>query len=672
MKKRFLQEIKTSESTMEAFGGYDHRLRIAEGCLFDEQNLTSRHYPVLSTRPTRARLGEIPGLQGFLAKEHLAWVANGQLYYNGQAVEQKEPGDGTDPTACEPFLLSEGEKTMLSMGAKIVIYPDNMSYNTATGEWDHLFVAFDGDATVYPYYDDEIVAAAVQRYDTLPDGKPIEPYTEWDYSEGIETQVGGGWAVASYAPKVGDVVYAGIGDDIKISSPTEDEDTSIVWGENPGAKNHDIFYRYSADGEFVAVPTSKILARITTGSHTQWEQYKAEFEAVEGRFRIFSGLAERVIAGTVVSVTSGRGDGYNADYYVDILLEVSEPFDLRELVDEVWKIEHPRKPILDFVVESGNRLWGCRYGEAMNGERVNEIYASTLGDPAGWNIFENTAADSYVAQLGSDGPFTGAICYSGGIYFFKENGFHRVVGTKPSNYQVSFFNCHGVERGSEKSLILHGDALYYKGVDGIYCYDGSIPYKISDVLGEERYRNAVAGVLGSYIYFEMEDDTGARRIFVYDTARKLWHVEEALDVRHFIPAFGNLVYITDSAIGLMSASSIDEEFTAVFGGIEEEAPFPWFCEFGDFGLSDPDAKYVSKLRLRMTAERGARIQIEVMCDSDGSWKTVSVMTARDKQSLCLPVVTPRCDHFRLRLSGEGGFRLWTLTKEIESTNEVRA
>ena len=125
-------------------------------------------------------------------------------------------------------------------------------------------------------------------------------------------------------------------------------------------------------------------------------------------------------------------------------------------------------------------------------------------------------------------------------------------------------------------------------------------------------------------------------------------------------------------ISTLSASSIDEEFTAVFGGIEEEAPFPWFCEFGDFGLSDPDAKYVSKLRLRMTAERGARIQIEVMCDSDGSWKTVSVMTARDKQSLCLPVVTPRCDHFRLRLSGEGGFRLWTLTKEIESTNEVRA
>ena len=44
-------------------------------------------------------------------------------------------------------------------------------------------------------------------------------------------------------------------------------------------------------------------------------------------------------------------------------------------------------PRMDYVVSCGNRLWGCRYGEANNGEFVNEIYASALGDPGRWNLY---------------------------------------------------------------------------------------------------------------------------------------------------------------------------------------------------------------------------------------------------------------------------------------------
>ena len=36
-------------------------------------------------------------------------------------------------------------------------------------------------------------------------------------------------------------------------------------------------------------------------------------------------------------------------------------------------------PNMDFVIESENRLWGCRYGIANNGEVVNEIFAK-MGD----------------------------------------------------------------------------------------------------------------------------------------------------------------------------------------------------------------------------------------------------------------------------------------------------
>ena len=45
-------------------------------------------------------------------------------------------------------------------------------------------------------------------------------------------------------------------------------------------------------------------------------------------------------------------------------------------------------PAMDYVIECGNRLWGCRYGQNNNGEFVNEIYASALGDFKTWYKFE--------------------------------------------------------------------------------------------------------------------------------------------------------------------------------------------------------------------------------------------------------------------------------------------
>ncbi|MDY4221628.1 MAG: hypothetical protein SOX71_03880, partial [Candidatus Faecousia sp.] len=47
-----------------------------------------------------------------------------------------------------------------------------------------------------------------------------------------------------------------------------------------------------------------------------------------------------------------------------------------------------RLPIMDFVIECENRLWGCRYGPNSQGEIVNEIYASKLGDFKNWYCFQ--------------------------------------------------------------------------------------------------------------------------------------------------------------------------------------------------------------------------------------------------------------------------------------------
>ena len=106
----------------------------------------------------------------------------------------------------------------------------------------------------------------------------------------------------------------------------------------------------------------------------------------------------------------------------------------------------------DYVVESQNRLWACRYGEDDQGKKINRIYASALGDFKNWSEFNGVDDDPYFVNLGSDGEFTGAINYNGYPIFFKENCIHKVYGNYPSSYQISTENSVGVQKGSAKAL----------------------------------------------------------------------------------------------------------------------------------------------------------------------------------------------------------------------------
>lgn len=638
MKVTFLKEIPTTRGTMETFGGYDHRTRIAEGNFFDECNLSDRDYPVMATRRERVRLADIEGLQGVLVKDSVAWVASNKLYYDGEEVPE--------------LTVSNGEKQLISMGTYIIIYPDMLLYNVVTKECEQLLATntISGMEITTPgnliktFAEDAEASLSAKRYSSLPDGYPMTEDGEQD---------------GNYTPTEGSLAY--------YSKYSNSQRTYYEYINGRFLPAYNCFVIRFDFGKDVGYTTDD-----EGNEYEEWylsskQEKEIEYlQTLENAMVLWKGLEEKLTCPILkIDYTPGE-ESDRVSVYVNPKRSITEE-DASQ-----WSYAYRSYPILDGLFENGNRLWGWRRGEAMNGEFVNEIYATALGDPRAWDTFDGIASDSFAATVGSDGPFTGAAYFSGCMYFFKETCFHRVMGNKPANYQITTFSCHGVEEGSERSLVVVGDAMYYKGVDGIYCYDGSVPYKISDAFGDKKYKNAVGGVLGDRIFFDMEDDTGARSVFVYDTAKKLWHVEDSIGAKQFVPAYGNLIAMTEGGLVLVSDEVVDDTLTRLFGqSMAREGAFSWFGEFGDFGLSDPDAKYVSKLLLRMTVDEGARMTVEVMCDSDGSWRTAAVVSAKNKKSWCLPVVTPRCDHFRLRLSGVGGFKLWTLTREIESTNEVR-
>lgn len=320
-----------------------------------------------------------------------------------------------------------------------------------------------------------------------------------------------------------------------------------------------------------------------------------------------------------------------------------------------------KMPAMDFVIENDNRLWGCRYGLNNDGEVVNELYSCKLGDFRNWNVFMGISTDSYVVSLGSDGQFTGAITHAGYPLFFKENCLHKVYGQIPANFQVQTTVCRGVQKGCDRSLAIVNEILYYKARHAVCAYDGSLPTEASAVLGEERYEQAVAAAHGNKYYISMKKtDTGERSLFVYDTAKGMWHIEDDLPARLFCSCRDELYCATE-----------DNRIIAMLGSGEGyEEPVPWMFETGILGASLPDKKYLVKLNIRLVLEPGSSLNILAQYDSVGPWVNLGFITGTDLRSFTIPVKPRRCDHLRLRVEGEGKGMVFSITKTYSHGSDV--
>ena len=322
------------------------------------------------------------------------------------------------------------------------------------------------------------------------------------------------------------------------------------------------------------------------------------------------------------------------------------------------KVER-KMPELDFITESENRLWGCRYGVANNGEVVNEIYASKLGDFKNWSCYMGLATDSYTASCGTDGQFTGAITHMGYPLFFKENCVHKVYGNYPANFQIQTTACRGVQKGCERSLAIVNEVLYYKARNGICAYDGSLPTEASYALGNEAYSEAVGGGHGNKYYVTMKDVTGNWNLFVYDTAKGMWHKEDDLHAESFCSCRNELYAISNGDIITMLGSGDDYE-----GDLE------WMVQTGEIGISSPDMKYISRLTVRMSMDIGSEVRFYAQYDFSEAWEELFTLRSDNLRSFSLPIRPKRCDHMKIRIEGVGMAKIYSITKTIEQGSEL--
>ena len=574
MKLPALKELYTSREMVDVFKGYNHNLRIGEGEFYDMKNLTSDNYPILSPRPKRGIYATPNKPLGMVAKDSLCYVDGGDFIINEYRV---------------PMELDDNPKTLISMGAYVIIMPDKKYINTENHSDKGNIEASVKTTTTVTYELCKMDGAGYENVVTQA-SPPAEP-------KNMDL-----WIDTSETPH-----------QLKQYSTT-----TAMW--SPIATT---YIKISAIG--IGAPFSENDGVTIEGS---------DIPDINAAMVIWA-----------------RGD----DYIVVTGI-------LDKVTTQNTAITVSRKmPYMDFIIESENRLWGCRYGTALNGEIVNEIYASKLGDFKNWNCFMGISTDSYAASLGSDGQFTGAVTHLGYPIFFKENCMHKVYGNYPANYQIQTTACRGVQKGCDRSLAIVNEVLYYKARSGICAYDGSLPQEISTALGDKVYYNAVAGVLGNKYYISMSEADEKYNLFVYDTKKGMWHREDDTQVADFCNCRGDLYFIDYG----------DKQIKTVKGtGVAETERIAWEAITGIIGTDSPDKKYISRLDVRMALQVGTRVIFYAEYDSCGAWEHLFTMAGTNLQSFAVPIRPKRCDHLRLRIEGVGEAKIYSICKTIEQGSDV--
>lgn len=605
-----ITENSNSREMISQFLGYHHDYSISSGEWYDMENLSSDHYPVMTPRDKRALLVEsdetIRGI--LLTNNNLTYLAGNVLHY-GSAVYDLE----------KYFRTGSTEN---AHGDTIYTYDTSEQTLIRFGAYIILF-----PSGVYVNVVDESYGSITEKYE---------------------------------APANITITY-------KICDSNGNDYQNVVANdsapENP------------ADGDY--------WLRTTSGAEGlyMWVGYLSTWEAVATCYIYISipgaDLTSSFAAGDAVYMNSSLTDinegsiiqSIGEDYM--IIIGMLPKVSVSETTDEGWTLTIQRKiPTLDYVCVSNNRIWGCHYGDDYEGNIVNEIYASKLGDFKNWYCYAGLSTDSYALSIGEPGEWTGCISYQGYPTFFKENCVMKIYGSMPSEYTLSQHTCRGVQKGSERSLAVVNEYLVYKSASDICVYDGSSPTSISAALGRDsRYYDGVAaGCLGKY-YISMETGMGRCMNLVYDMEYGLWMKNDG-NVRYtqFTQSESGQIYGTNGT----KIYGIGANDNIIFQNkLTDEEYVTWYGETGDLGCSTPDHKYINKLSFRAYIPYKSEVTVQISCD-DGPWEYRGTFRGIDKmETRSIQAPPPMCDHFRLRFSGHGKVRIYAITITSETASEER-
>lgn len=582
------------------FGGINYGNNTSDGEFSQTENLKCAEYPCLTQRLGRKTVSQHTSPTGLCVRGSVCVIDGTKVLYDGTEV-------GT---------VTAGEKMLATINSKIVIFPDKVYYDTATGEFAHLASVLSSATGAYTKFTDNEIFFFTHRFvDTIVEMQEISHEDP---------------GLINIHDSASFDVYSG---NISFAGTREGVVADLRSGDIVQFTCEDYEYQQVID----VVEEREGTYTITVWLHTP--EYVAGTESYPDLHTLFK-------AGDGIEITGAAASENNRSRIIrevqtDKLIFDGQSF--AEGYDNSAIVVSRSVPDFVCICESNNRLWGAE---------GSTIWASALGDPSNFHVFDGLDTDSYYAPVGTDGRFTACCAYNSAVLFWKENCLHKIMGDYPSNFATYTYTVPGVENQGAKSLCVINERLFYKGVEGVYMYTGYTPQLVSGNFGAKRYSQAAAGTDGRLYYISMNNSADGWGMFVYDPDRGIWLREDGTHATHFAKDGGSLIYIDDGTKKLMQCGS----------SYTEEGRIPWSATLSRMDEGTLDRKHYMRIRIRADIDAGAWLKVETNCDGRG-WKQVYMTHDKRARTIDVPLLPVRCDGFQIRLSGMGLCTIRSIVRE---------
>ena len=616
------------------WGGINLNENAGDGELVEAINMSSREYPLLAN----ARLTKAAAPEQII----VPYTYNGQLGYTFFQSPDFLLYDPTHPQE-QKVLPYEPEQyadmynlQMAVMGHRMVIAQLKKIYDFDDGTLSDMEASWESGSEIVYFRDGTI------------NGVPAENNTI--YAEGAD------W-VSHF--RVGDVVMISGSDESannKSAIIREIEGDELRFDEN--TFSDDWWWSYRQGGIYAS--TRKI---VIDGKELSF--VISQDNPVTGVFRYHRG--DRYI-------TYYYGGG-NFEAYTLSESSTGDLIDLQHGLYNLGTVTITRTvPDMDFICVNENRMWGCK---------GDTIYASKLGDPLNWNVFDGLSTDSWTAETGTPGNFTGCCSYQGYPTFFKENAVFKVMGDEPGNFILRKVNIQGVKNGSAYSIVEIRSHLYYLSRVGVMQWNGGdYPQIISAALGGEpgQIGNANAGTDGLRYYLSVvmqvfDKEIGAYLngylLLTYDTRYGTWH-ELTMDYPYGAARFtgdgvNNWMYLPPSPAASPDTGKI---CTLHSFPTSKDTTTEWCVTFADSTRAYKTALTGSEskkgvLRLLIRCRLAKTMKVWISYDG-GDFEEAGEFGGEDgmdKSSRVVPLILRRCDYWQLRLTGVGDAVIYSIAVE---------
>lgn len=597
-------------TTQNGFGGINAKVGADSGEVLSLIDMTSDDYPILSTRPSR-----------WLGDAYTGTVLASEVVDGATAIVKKENINGADryrfvygQEECWLPSITEERARIVNVGDYILLFPFYMYYdlraNRATQMTGTEFrAAMDDNGNM-----SKTVTINGEEH-TFKEGElfyvteDAEPSGTLNHVEGLYKYNTG--SAELLGEKINSVYN-------KVILDCSFTDSSITLNYKTTAEIN-LYRNYFRAGDAVKIE----------GCLTEEANNKTAI------IREVSGNTLKFYEGTF---TLPSGQGTYTEKSVTIARDIPE---------------------MDIVFVHHNRVWGAK---------GRNIYCSKQGDALVWSDYDSLADGSWWADTGTEDTdgITGGCAYT---YprFFSGDHIYTVYGDTPADFSINEVEAKGAAKGESESFAVVGGTLFYLSRCGFMAYTGGYPQKIDAELGPMRLKKALAAA-NEYKYYvqcwEWDGKTlGTRHVFVYDTTKGLWHEETtSAEIEGFMYA-GDLTALYDGREYSMGRTY---KVPCVGGIYEQEEPFVGKVVFNDYTMDAVSKKQAKEIIIRH--EVGAYLTVKVYVDDVLDPSFTRTIPPGGKKTTRISGIPKRCDHWRLELSGEAPWKVWSIAYEYYEGN----